>query len=291
MRITEIMAADVETVDLDATVEEAAQVMSDADVGCVPIVDAGKIMGVVTDRDIVLRAVAEGLVTGDTPVTEVMSRVVYHCYEDDDVERAVKLMEDEQVRRVFVYDRDGFVTGVVSLGDLARATGKGGEVLEMVSRRRAPVAPSELASTGRNGAEAIDTLVKGELSAIETYKQALRKVGYGTWPGAELLRIETEHETAAALLKERIRRRGMEPPQTSGLWGAWSNAIEGAAKVFGGKAAIKALKVGEEHGVHEYETALRDESLDPEIKALIRRTLLPQTRAHIPVLERVLSEV
>ncbi|MDO8757154.1 MAG: DUF2383 domain-containing protein, partial [Elusimicrobiota bacterium] len=208
-----------------------------------------------------------------------------YCYEDDDVEKAVKLMTDEQVRRVFVYDRAGLLTGVVSLGDLARTTTTGGKVLEKVSRRAAP--PLD----GRDGAAAIDNLVKGELSAIETSKQALGKVGYGTWPGAELLRIETEHETAAALLKERIRRRGMEPPQTSGLWGAWSKAIEGAAKVFGGKAAIKALKVGEEHGVNEYETALRDESLDPEIKALIRRTLLPQTRAHIPVLERVLSEV
>lgn len=292
MRISEIMAVDVETVDLDATIEEAAQVMSDADVGCVPVVDDGKVMGIVTDRDIVVRAVSEGLPPSDTPVTEIMTRVVVHCYEDDDVEKAAKLMAAEQVRRVFVYDRDGLITGVVSLGDLAQTTDKGGAVLKEVSRRGMP--PEDAASraaAGRDGAEAMDTLVKGELSAIETYKQALRKVGYGTWPGAELLRIETEHETAAALLKERIRRRGMEPPQTSGLWGAWSKAIEGAAKVFGGKAAIKALKVGEEHGVHEYETALRDESLDPEIKALIRRTLLPQTRAHIPVLERVLSEV
>lgn len=292
MRITEIMAVDVETVDVDATVEEAAQAMSDADVGCVPIVDGGKILGVVTDRDIVLRAVAEGLIPGDTPVTEIMTRVVHHCYEDDDVEKAVKLMKDEQVRRVFVYNRDGFVTGVVSLGDLVQTTERGGDILKAVSRRGAPPGTaSSRAAAVHDGAGAMDTLVKGELSAIETYKQALRKVGYGTWPGAELLRIEAEHETAAALLKERIRRRGMEPPQTSGLWGAWSKAIEGAAKVFGGKAAIKALKVGEEHGVHEYETALRDESLDPEIKALIRRTLLPQTRAHIPVLERVLSEV
>ncbi|MDO8756406.1 MAG: CBS domain-containing protein, partial [Elusimicrobiota bacterium] len=71
MRITEIMTADVDTVDLDATIEEAAQVMSDADVGCVPIMEGGKVRGIVTDRDIVLRAVAEGLAPSDTPVTEV----------------------------------------------------------------------------------------------------------------------------------------------------------------------------------------------------------------------------
>jgi len=291
MRITEIMTADVETVDLDATVEEAAQVMSDADVGCVPVIDEGKVMGVLTDRDIVLRAVAESLSPSDTPVSEVMTRVVVHCYEDDDIEKAAKLMQDEQVRRVFVYDRDGLLTGVVSLGDLALKTASGPAVLERVSRTGAAPSTIKSAPAAHDGAASIDALVKGEMSAIETYKQALRKIGYGTWPGAELLRIETEHETAAALLKERIRRRGMEPPQTSGLWGAWSKAVEGAAKVFGGKAAIKALKAGEEHGVHGYEVALRDETLDPEIKALIRRTLLPQTRAHIPVLERVLSEV
>lgn len=289
MKITEIMAPEVESVDVDATVEEAAQVMSDVDIGCVPVVDAGKVLGVVTDRDIVLRAVAESLLPADTLVTEVMTRVVVHCFEDDDVETAARLMEENQVRRVFVYDREGFLSGVVSLGDLALATTKGGEVLEIVSRHGTPV-EAGLSRDGHDGGGAIEALVKGELSAIETYKQALRKVGYGTWPGAELLRIETEHETAAALLKERMRRRGEAPPQSSGLWGAWSKAVEGTAKVFGGKTAIKVLKAGEEHGVHEYETALRNETLDPEVKALIRRTLLPQTRAHIPVLERVLKE-
>jgi len=290
MKVSEIMSADVDGVDLDATVAEAAQVMSDVDVGCVPVVDAGKVLGVVTDRDIVLRAVAESLAPDETPVTEVMTRVVVHCFEDDDVETAARLMEENQVRRVLVYDREGFLSGIVSLGDLALSTTKGGEVLAHVSRRGVPAfnGPSQ---AGHDGSGAIDSLVQGEMSAIETYKQALRKVGYGTWPGAELLRIETEHETAAALLKERMRRRGEEPPHTSGLWGAWSKALEGTAKVFGGKAAIKILKAGEEHGVHEYEVALKDEALDPELKALIRRTLLPQTRAHIPVLERVLSEV
>lgn len=290
MMITDIMSADVESVDADATVEEAAQAMSDADVGCVPIVDAGKVLGVVTDRDIVLRVVAENLVPSETLVTEVMTREVVHCSEDDDSETAARLMAENQVRRVFVYDREGRLAGVVSLGDLALATTKGGEVLERISRR-GKSAGAGAGEAGEGGGSAIDTLVKGELSAIETYRQALRKVGSGTLPGAELLRIESEHEAAAGLLKERMRRRGEEPPQSSGMWGAWSKAVEGAAKVFGGKAAIKALKAGEEHGVHEYEVALKDEALDPEVKALIRRTLLPQTRAHIPVLERVLSEV
>lgn len=289
MKITEIMAEDLEIVDADATAEEAAQVMADADVGCVPVVDAGKVVGVVTDRDLVLRVVAECLVPGETPVTEVMTREVIHCFEDDDVETAASLMEENQVRRVFVYDREGRLAGVVSLGDLALATRAGGEVLEKVSRPGK--ARVELSRAGKNGGSAIDSLVKGELSAIETYKQALRKVGSTSRPGAELLRIETEHETAAALLKERMRRRGEQPPESSGLWGTWSKAVEGAAKVLGGKAAIRALKEGEEHGVHEYEDALKDEALDPEVKTLIRGTLLPQTRAHIPVLERVLAEV
>jgi len=65
--------------------------------------------------------------------------------------------------------------------------------------------------------------------------------------------------------------------------------VEGAAKLFGNKAAIKALKEGEEHGIKEYEKALEDDELPPECKALIRTRLLPQTQAHIPVLDRLME--
>ena len=137
--------------------------------------------------------------------------------------------------------------------------------------------------------EGLASLVRGELAAVETYKQALEKVG--ELPGSEeLRRIESEHEEAVLLLQEHMSDFAAEPPADSGLWGSWAKAVEGGAKLLGGKAAIKALKAGEELGIHEYEDALRDETLDGEIRQMISSELLPKTRAHIPVLDRLLQQ-
>lgn len=133
-------------------------------------------------------------------------------------------------------------------------------------------------------------LVRDELSAVETYRQALDKVGEQGASGQELRGIETEHEEFAGLLRERMTQLGLEAPENSGLWGAWAKAVEGTAKVIGNRAAIVALKEGEEHGVRDYESALSDDALDPKIKQLIGAELLPRTRAHIPVLERLLEQ-
>lgn len=132
----------------------------------------------------------------------------------------------------------------------------------------------------------LGSLVRDELAAVETYKQALEKVEADA--AEELRRIESEHEEAANLLQEQVAQLGGEPPTSSGAWGAWAKAVEGAAKLFGNKAAIKALKEGEEHGVNDYEQALHEEGLDPSVKALIRTNLLPKTRAHIPMLDKFL---
>jgi rubrerythrin len=136
----------------------------------------------------------------------------------------------------------------------------------------------------------LTTLVKGELAAVETYKQALEKVD-DSLAGAELRRIEGEHEEAVKVLRERLEALNLDVPQDSGLWGDWSKAVEGTAKVFGSKAAIKALKEGEKHGVHDYEDALRDVKLDAELRDIIRSRLLPSTKAHIPALEGLVSRV
>lgn len=134
----------------------------------------------------------------------------------------------------------------------------------------------------------LDTLVKEEMSAVETYRQALQKVA--DQPGAqELARIEAEHEEAVWALRDRIAREGQAPSESSGAWGVWAKAVEGGAKVFGNKAAIKALKEGEEHGVKRYQEVLEEPGLDPEVRELISAKLLPRTRAHIPVLDRFLA--
>jgi uncharacterized protein (TIGR02284 family) len=139
--------------------------------------------------------------------------------------------------------------------------------------------------------EQIDTLnqlLRGELAATETYQQAMAKVG--SEPGADELRqIRDEHREAANTLRQHVHSHGGKPDQGSGAWGTFAKAIEGTAKVFGNTAALKALKEGEEHGLKSYEKALADDSLPEECKNLIRTKLLPATRAHIPVLDRLMS--
>lgn len=298
MKIKELMTRDVESVDPMSSLEEAAQLMSDADVGSLPVVDEGRVVGVLTDRDIVVRAAAAGLDLSEARAGDVMTPEVVHCHEEDDALDAASLMEEHQVRRVIVTDADGGLAGIVSLGDLSRHLDEAGEVLREVSQpsgRGTPLAatdelgPEPVASGDGSRADGdISYLVKDELAAVETYRQALEKVGSGP-AGLDLRRIEEEHEEAARLLQKRMRDMGRTPPSTPGLWGAFAEAVEGAAKLFGSKAALKALKEGEEHGIHDYEDALEDEAVPPEVKELISTTLLPRTRAHLPVLDRHLG--
>lgn len=137
-------------------------------------------------------------------------------------------------------------------------------------------------------AKVVSSLCRGELSAVETYRQALDKVS--DEPAAEdLKRIEAEHEEAVNILRQKAEQFGAEPVTSSGAWGAWAKAVEGTAKVFGNTAALKALKEGEEHGLHDYEDALKSEDLPGDIRELISTTLLPQTREHIPILDSCMS--
>ena len=138
------------------------------------------------------------------------------------------------------------------------------------------------------GFSCLNSLLRGELAATETYQQALAKVGDN--PGAaELRRLHEEHRDAANTLRQHVRDHGGTPEHGSGAWGAFAKTVEGAAKVFGQSAALKALKEGEEQGISDYEKALKDENLAADCKTLISGRLLPQTRAHIPVLDRLMA--
>lgn len=117
-KVGDVMSADVETISPDATIEEAAQQMRDGDFGVVPVVDGENLIGIITDRDIVVRAIAEGRGLG-TPVEEAMSEGVICVREDDSVEEAARVMSDNQIRRLPVVDDGGALVGIVSLGDLA----------------------------------------------------------------------------------------------------------------------------------------------------------------------------
>jgi CBS domain-containing protein len=136
MLVKFIMTLDVEWISPDASIQKAAGLMKSLDVGSIPVCGAtGKIVGLLTDRDLTIRATAEGLDPHATKVRDVMTKDVVYCYEDQDVEDAVHLMEGLQIRRLIVVNRKNHLAGIVSLGDLAvRANQqKAAEVLKEVS--------------------------------------------------------------------------------------------------------------------------------------------------------------
>jgi CBS domain-containing protein len=137
MTIKDVMTHEVDTVAPDSPIQDAAAHMKQMDVGMIPVHDGSRLHGVVTDRDIVLRAVAMGLDPRTTPVREIMTKEARCCRPGDDVQVAAQLMEREQIRRLIVMDEGDRMVGVVSLGDLAiSAVGDralAGKVLERVS--------------------------------------------------------------------------------------------------------------------------------------------------------------
>lgn len=138
MIVKDVMTAQVVTAKPSTPVTDIARMMSEIDSGAVPIVDDGKAVGLITDRDIVLRVVAKGGAL-DTPASEVMSDGVVSCKEDDNVADAAAKMGAEQVRRLVVYNEAGGLAGIVSLGDIALDYGAKvvGRTLEEISEEPA----------------------------------------------------------------------------------------------------------------------------------------------------------
>lgn len=136
MQLREVMTANPTTVAPTATIQEAARIMRDRDTGVVPVVENGKPVGLVTDRDIVVRAVAEGGDGAERPVREIASTNLVTVTPDMSTEEAAELMAERQVRRVLVCEGDRLV-GVASIGDLAVKEGRDsrmGETLEEISK-------------------------------------------------------------------------------------------------------------------------------------------------------------
>jgi CBS domain-containing protein len=121
MQIQEIMTRNVELTDPNVTVRDVARKMRADNIGALPVGENDRLVGIVTDRDILVRAVAEDRAPGNTTVREVMSEKVYYCFEDDDAERAAQIMADHQVRRLPVLNRDKRLVGIVALADLGRS--------------------------------------------------------------------------------------------------------------------------------------------------------------------------
>ncbi len=135
-KIKEIMTSDVHVIKPECNLQEAAQKMMNLNVGALPICDGEKLLGIVTDRDITLRAVAAGSDMYKIKAREIMSSPIVYCFEDQDIEEVSRIMEVKQIRRLVVLNQKKTLVGIVSLGDVAVKTGRdelAGEILEKVS--------------------------------------------------------------------------------------------------------------------------------------------------------------
>ncbi len=138
LKCRRIMAAKVTTAGPESTIEEAAVILRDNDIGILPVVEGeGKLVGLVTDRDIVIRAVASGTDITSTPVSEIMTRELFTATPDDFVFGVMRTMGEKQVRRIPIVDADGVLVGIVSLADIA---------LEMEDEKEVAEALEEISS-------------------------------------------------------------------------------------------------------------------------------------------------
>ena len=121
MKVKEVMTRNVEFVQPNDSLQVAAQKMRDRDIGFLPLQEGDELVGVVTDRDIAVRAIASGINPKSILGREIATSPVVYCFEDQDVEEAARLMRENQIRRLVVLDRkNNQPVGVVSLGDLSR---------------------------------------------------------------------------------------------------------------------------------------------------------------------------
>lgn len=134
MKVQEAMSRNVKIVSPEQTIQEAADIMSQLDVGSVPVGENDRLVGMLTDRDIAIRAIAKGQ-GPDARVGSVMTDDIRYCFEDEDIEDVCQNLADQQIRRIPVVNREKRLVGILSLGDLARTDGDGaGAALSGISR-------------------------------------------------------------------------------------------------------------------------------------------------------------
>jgi CBS domain-containing protein len=136
MKVSEAMTRDVRLVKPDQSIRDAARQMAELDIGALPVEENDRLVGMITDRDIAVRAVAQGH-GPDTPVRDVMSKEVKYCYEDQTIDEVTQNMSELRVRRLPVLSREKRLVGIVALGDLAideSAQDEAGEALGGISR-------------------------------------------------------------------------------------------------------------------------------------------------------------
>lgn len=149
--VSDVMTRGIRTMARDDTLTTAAQAMRELNVGALPVCDGERLVGMVTDRDMVLRGLAEERT--HSRLNEVMSREVYYCYEDQPVDEAIASMRDMQVRRLPVVDRNQRLVGMVSLGDVATNVDErqSGTAIRDISSPSEPNRRSQSAASGAAG--------------------------------------------------------------------------------------------------------------------------------------------
>jgi len=141
MQVKEIMTYNAETINADATLQQAAQKMRTLEIGCLPVCQDDEVVGMITDRDITIRAVSGGKDPSTTLVQEIMTPEVFYCFEDDDINEAAEMMEDKSIHRLLVLSSYNKPIGFVSLADFAvksRDERLAWEILEKISEPACP---------------------------------------------------------------------------------------------------------------------------------------------------------
>jgi CBS domain-containing protein len=141
VKIRDIMTQDVKTVLPSDTIEKAARWMDELNVGVLPVIDGEKLVGMITDRDITVRATSVGKNPTECQVGEIMTTEVRVCFDDDNVEEAAQRMRVAQIRRLPVVNRDGQFIGIVSLGDLATGSDRQSTIALTLDRISTPSEP------------------------------------------------------------------------------------------------------------------------------------------------------
>lgn len=138
--IREVMTGDVEVINPNDTLRDAAEKMRTLNVGAIPVCDGQRVVGIITDRDVVVRAIALGKDANNTQVSDAMSPGIEYCFDDDEVESVLDRMKKKQIRRIIVVNRGKKLVGFVSLGDLSGEVSehKVGEALEGISEPSSP---------------------------------------------------------------------------------------------------------------------------------------------------------
>src|SRR5262245_14108657 len=124
MKIQELMSRNVQCIEPTTVIAKAADKMRELDIGFLAICDNDRLVGTVTDRDITIRSVAQGRDPRLAPVQEIMTPSGFYCYQDEDVEHVTEYMREKEVRRMLILDRQKRLVGVVSIGDIAKASGE-----------------------------------------------------------------------------------------------------------------------------------------------------------------------